>query len=111
MLYEVITTAGLLNGGCDVTTIGMVPTPVLGYSAKDYDLGIMITASHNPPEYNGIKLFNKNGTAFDPKQEEELEKIIENDEFNEGTWDNIGCVLDDKTSVKKYSEYISYNFV
>ncbi|AEK20109.1 Phosphoglucosamine mutase [Methanococcus maripaludis X1] len=108
-LIESAITAGLLNGGCDVTTIGMVPTPVLGYSAKDYDLGIMITASHNPPEYNGIKLFNKNGTAFDPQQEKELENIIENDDFNEGTWDNIGCVVEDKTAVKKYFEYILQN--
>jgi len=108
-LIESAITAGLLNGGCDVTILGIVPTPVLGFSARDYDIGIMITASHNPPEYNGIKLFNKNGTSFTPEQEEKLENIIGNGDFEDTAWDVVGSVSEDKNAVKKYSDYILSN--
>ena len=66
----------------------------------------MITASHNPPEYNGIKLFNKNGTSFTPEQEEKLENIIGNGDFEDTAWDVVGSVSEDKNAVKKYSDYI-----
>jgi phosphoglucosamine mutase len=108
-LIESAITAGLLNGGCDVTILGIVPTPVLGFSAKSHDIGIMITASHNPPEYNGIKLFNNNGTSFTPNQEESLEEIIEKSDFLDPSWDIVGNVSEDKTAVKKYLDYILSN--
>ena len=58
--------AGLLESGVDVIKIGMVPTPLVGYAAEklDADAGIMLTASHNPSPYNGIKLWNKNGEGL-----------------------------------------------
>lgn len=64
-----------LNKICDVTDIGIVPTPLL-YFALNYlnkDAGIMITASHNPPEWNGLKLFRREGCIFG----DEMEKIKE----------------------------------
>lgn len=63
----------LLSSGSDVYYAGKLPTPSLAYAAKDYDGGIMITASHNPPEYNGIKLWNPDGSAFSENQMEELD--------------------------------------
>ncbi|MBW9222244.1 phosphoglucosamine mutase [Methanothermococcus sp. SCGC AD-155-C09] len=97
---------GLLNGGVTVTDIGIVPTPTLGFSSRNYDLGIMITASHNPPEYNGIKLFNRDGTAYRPEQEKYIEEIIFNKNFKRVDWNSVGEVWDDDTSIRKYREYI-----
>ena len=58
--------AGLLESGVDVIKIGMVPTPLVGYATDKLgaDAGIMLTASHNPSQYNGIKIWNSNGMAY-----------------------------------------------
>lgn len=83
--------SGITSGGCDAVRFGLVPTPVLSYGIShfDCDAGIMITASHNPPEYNGIKFWDGNGAGFTRERENELEKI-----FREGgktaAWNEIG---------------------
>ncbi|MCL2156747.1 MAG: phosphoglucosamine mutase, partial [Methanobrevibacter sp.] len=84
--------AGLLESGCNVFKLKMVPTPLVGYAVAKLgvDAGIMITASHNPSQYNGIKVWNKNGMAYTPSQEEELEKIYFSKEFINVSWENIG---------------------
>ena len=69
--------SGLQAMGTRVTRIGVVSTPTLAHAARDYDCGVMITASHNPSEYNGLKFWNKDGMAFSLKQQEELERLIE----------------------------------
>lgn len=71
--------SGLLSGGCEVVEAGVVPTPVLAFATKalKMDAGVMITASHNPPEYNGVKFWSREGMAFSPKQEEEIERILQ----------------------------------
>jgi phosphoglucosamine mutase len=84
--------SGLLSAGCDVTRVGMVPTPTLAYAARNYDCGVMITASHNPPEYGGIKLWNRNGLAFDTSQQDEIESIIRDRKWKIAKWDGIGRV-------------------
>jgi len=63
--------------------LGIVPTPVVGLAAMDYGTGVMITASHNPPEYNGFKMFGSNG-AYTGEQESELEKVYYQKKFLEG---------------------------
>ena len=84
--------AGLLESGVDVVKIGMVPTPLVGYATEklDADAGVMLTASHNPSPYNGIKLWNKNGMAYTSAQEAEIENIYNNKLYESVTWDNIG---------------------
>lgn len=69
---------GLLSSGIDVISVGIVPTPALAFAAKEFGAtaGVMVTASHNPPEYNGIKLWNGDASAYTSEQEAELEKII-----------------------------------
>ena len=91
MLDEAIT-AGLLESGVDVVKIGMVPTPLVGYATEKLDAyaGIMLTASHNPSQYNGIKLWNKNGMAYTSAQEAEIEEIYFTKSYISVPWDEVG---------------------
>ncbi|MEM2977867.1 MAG: phosphoglucosamine mutase [Candidatus Hadarchaeales archaeon] len=71
--------SGLLSGGCTAVRAGMIPTPVLAFATRKWGAraGVMITASHNPPEYNGLKCWDGEGAAFTPEREEELEREME----------------------------------
>ncbi len=65
--------------GADVTQIGVSPTPATAYAARELSAAcaIMVTASHNPPQYNGFKFFNPDGSAFTRAQEDEIERLIQ----------------------------------
>jgi len=78
--------AGVLSAGAEIIDIGIVSTPTLAHSAREYDMGIMVTASHNPGKYNGIKLFNSDGSGFSVKQSEKIEKNMEG---KAAPWDEI----------------------
>ena len=80
--------AGLLMAGGQTSDAGIVPTPTVACIARGFDAGIMITASHNPPEYNGIKLLNPDGSAFSPGQQVQIEKLINNSSPT-AYWDRI----------------------
>ena len=103
MLEQAIT-AGLTEHGIDVIKIGMVPTPLVGYATIKLDAvaGVMLTASHNPSEYNGIKLWNANGMAYTPEQESEIEGIYYSNDFGEVYWDKIGNVSHNDEIKKQY---------
>lgn len=70
--------AGLCSVGADALIVGVIPTPAVAYLVQkySYDAGIMISASHNPCEYNGIKIFQSNGYKLPDALEEEIESII-----------------------------------
>jgi len=70
--------AGLCSVGADVLILDVVPTPAVAFLVKeyDYDAGVMISASHNPCEYNGIKIFQGNGYKLPDALENEIEEII-----------------------------------
>lgn len=91
---ELALNSGLISTGCKVITIGMVTTPTVAMSMKflDGDCGVMITASHNTPEYIGMKLWNQSGLGFTPEQEQELENIYRSGKFKKVSWDNIGKI-------------------
>jgi phosphoglucosamine mutase len=103
-MVENAITAGILQCGCDVIRLGMVPTPVVGYAAMKLkaDLGIMITASHNPSQYNGIKLWNPTGMAYTQDQERTIEKIVHEKSFSKVSWENIGKIEDNNFVVSDY---------
>ena len=105
MLEQAIT-AGLIEHGVDTIKIGMVPTPLVGYATLKLgaDAGIMLTASHNPSEYNGIKLWNKNAMAYTPEQEEKIEEIYYNEDFGKVEWDKIGKISHNDTIQNQYIE-------
>ena len=79
-MLEAALVAGLMSVGCDVVTVGVIPTPGVAYLTKKYeaDCGVVISASHNPVEYNGIKFFNKDGYKLDDAVELEIEGYIDN---------------------------------
>ena len=70
--------SGLLSSGCDVVDLGILPTPGVQYAVrKYYDGGVMITASHNPPKYNGIKFLDCNGIGIPDDMEIEIDHQTE----------------------------------
>jgi len=69
--------SGILGSGGNVFYAGIAPTPSIAFSTRNADSGCMITASHNPEEYNGLKLFNPDGSSFTRSQQMEMEKLLE----------------------------------
>ena len=85
--------SGLLASGMEVLDADLIPTPALAWATREYgDAGVMITASHNPPTDNGIKVFNGDGTEFYVEQEKELEEIIFSGKFRKAEWNEIKSV-------------------
>lgn len=77
---------GLVSTGCTVTNIGLSPSPLLYFSniVGEFDAGCNITASHNPPQYNGFKLVGKHGHSICGDEIQKILKIIESEDFIEG---------------------------
>ena len=83
--------AGALSAGLTVIDLGTAPVPAVQYYVRDHaDAGIMITASHNPREYNGIKLIAGDGSEFSREGESEVEKIYYSKQFASANWDKTG---------------------
>ncbi len=83
--------AGALSAGLTVIDLGTAPVPAVQYYVRDHaDAGIMITASHNPREYNGIKLIAGDGSEFSREGENEVEKIYYSKQFVSANWDRTG---------------------
>jgi phosphomannomutase/phosphoglucomutase len=86
--------SGLTATGCNVYFVGMGPTPSLQFAVKNHkmDGGVIITASHNPPEYNGIKVIWSDGIETSHEQEEEIENIYFDNKISFAPWDKLGEV-------------------
>jgi len=95
LMLEDALVSGLLAGGANVDCLGIVPTPVLAYLTKklNANAGVMITASHNPPQYNGIKIFDSDSVAYGDRSQSKIEKIIESEGFGMVNWQNVGEAL------------------
>ncbi len=103
--------AGLSSAGADFKDAGVTPTPTLACVAREFAAGVMITASHNPPEYNGIKLLNPDGSSFDSAQQEQIEEIVmaESGDFNHE--EQIGQVSLYHGAVEKHIDAITAHFM
>jgi phosphoglucosamine mutase len=91
-LIEGALVSGLTACSVNTSKIGVVPTPVLAYLTKALaaDVGFMITASHNPPQYNGIKIFSSDSLAYTDELQGAVEKRIAEGNFELANWRAIG---------------------
>lgn len=110
-MLEDALSAGILAVGGNVIKVGVLPTPAIAYLVKAYraDAGVVISASHNPFEYNGIKFFNGEGFKLDDSIEDEIEDIILRDiDVNSHiTGDMLGrCLEADDDAVGKYADFL-----
>jgi phosphoglucosamine mutase len=100
--------AGLLSAGSKVVKVGMVPTPTLAIASQKYGCGIMITASHNPAKYVGMKFF-KCGISFNTQQQEEIEYILREKKFRYAKWEKTGDLNIIYDALKAHHELIMKN--
>ncbi|MDS0279211.1 phosphoglucosamine mutase [Halomicroarcula sp. S1AR25-4] len=86
--------AGLRESGTDVVDVGLASTPTVGRAVgwQAADAGVSITASHNPAEDNGIKLWQPSGQAFDAERRETIEERLEDGAFDPADWDECGTL-------------------
>jgi len=100
--------AGLNATGCDVLFAGMAPTPALQYAVKKHktDGAVIITASHNPPEYNGIKVVWNDGIELSRQQEIEVENIFFDEKARYAEWNHMGTTRDLHGTIDEYVEAI-----
>jgi phosphoglucosamine mutase len=105
-LLAQLAAAGVMAGGVNAIMLGLAPTPVLAYSIPHTKsrAGIMITASHNPPEYNGAKVFNANGMEFTSDMEKDLEfLILRKDVLSlHASWKSVGRFVENSEVVEEY---------
>lgn len=80
-MLEAALVSGILSVGAEALCLGIVPTPAVAYLTRKYnaEAGVVISASHNPVEYNGIKFFNKEGFKLSDELEDKIQELIEND--------------------------------
>lgn len=108
-MLESALAAGLCSVGAQVVTLGIIPTPAVAYLTRKYDAeaGIMISASHNSAEYNGIKIFNSNGYKLSDAIEERIEGIVLDnaEKIDLPTGDDVGTVKRCETAIEDYTEF------
>lgn len=108
-MIEQALTAGLTSTGVNVMTVGIIPTPAIAYLTKtiETDSGIMISASHNPYQDNGIKIFGPDGFKLTDDQELEIEHLIDNtDEIKNASFEKIGKLYSGNELTQKYVQHI-----
>ena len=99
--------AGLLSSGCQVTDLGILPTPAVQYAVRNYyEGGVIITASHNPPKYNGIKFVDEDGIGIHEEMELKIETIFFSDNQDRVPWDDIGEVSANKNLINEYIDEV-----
>jgi len=86
--------SGILGNGGTVYDTGIAPTPSIAYSARTVQTGCMITASHNPEEYNGIKLFNTDGSSFTLTQQADIETRLKTKHWTDWKHQGIHKIFD-----------------
>lgn len=99
---------GLASVGCKVYDIGQAPTPMIDFLTRAWkvDGGIAVTASHNPPQYNGIKTIAPDGIETDRDEELEIEKIYFSRSWKRSDWSRVGDIVKAETGLREYLDSI-----
>ncbi len=94
-MLEAALIAGICESGANVVRLGVIPTPAVAYLTRKYgaQAGVVISASHNAMEYNGIKFFNYEGFKLPDSVEEEIEDLILQDKLNDPQWSKSGAAV------------------
>jgi phosphoglucosamine mutase len=109
-VLEAALCSGICSVGADAVILGVVPTPAVAYLVKERkaDAGVMISASHNSVEFNGIKLFSSTGYKLSDEIEEEIERLILDnpEEISLVSHTSVGRIVHSDTAVSEYIEHI-----
>ena len=109
-MLEASLISGLMSIGCDVIQAGVIPTPAIAYLTRKYnaDCGVVISASHNPFEFNGIKFFNQDGYKLDDEIELEIESYIDNIDKIDclPIGKNVGKIIKEGNPLRDYVDYL-----
>lgn len=108
-MLEAALVSGILSVGAEVISVGVIPTPAVAYLTRRYkcDAGVVISASHNPVEYNGIKFFNSKGYKLSDELEDKIQYVIEN-EINEipcPVGGDVGRKIKEEGALEEYVEF------
>jgi phosphomannomutase/phosphoglucomutase len=105
-LFQDIVCSGLASVGCQVWNLGMITTPALQFLTKDWGLkgSVMVTASHNPPKYNGIKVMGNQGVELPHEEELKIEKIYFGSKWKLSEWDAMKQPI---SVAERFSGYIN----
>ena len=96
--------SGLLSAGCDVIELGTVPSPTVEFEVKRLGAagGVIITASHNPPEWNALKFVGKEGVGLSREKGEEIEAIYERRAQRRAEWDRQGTLSRHPSAISEH---------
>ncbi len=91
-MLESALSSGITSCGGDVKLIGLLPTPVIAWLTRELEAnaGVAISASHNPPQYNGLKVFNSRGMSLTEKEQGPVEALLQGNEIDFAPWDGVG---------------------
>ena len=109
-MLEAALISGICSVGAQVISLGVIPTPAVAYLTRlyDADAGVVISASHNPFEYNGIKFFNSNGYKLSDEIEDKIEELIKGDEdaLPKPVGHNLGYRLYQESALEDYVNFV-----
>ncbi|NLK01971.1 MAG: phosphoglucosamine mutase [Clostridiaceae bacterium] len=110
-MLEAALVAGLTSAGADVYLAGVIPTPGVAYLTRKhgYDAGVVLSASHNPYEHNGIKLFSGNGYKLSDEIEDRIEALVKSYDESRRDWpigDKIGHRYEMTDAAQEYAEHL-----
>lgn len=100
--------AGLASAGTNVYDAGLAPTPAIQFAVKHFkmDGAVIITASHNPPEYNGVKVIAGDGVEIPREEEVKIEEIFYAEKFSRKKWDDLGNITSISGIIEEYIEAV-----
>ncbi|MEM2085880.1 MAG: phosphoglucosamine mutase [Archaeoglobaceae archaeon] len=95
-MFKCAVLSGIMSAGSTAIDLGVAPTPALQFYSKNNKIaGVIVTASHNPREYNGIKFVQENGAEFFREMDEESERVYMSKTFRRAKWSEVGSLLRD----------------